>query len=61
MIRLAFNLASFFWLLAPCAFLVGKYLGVWDFKQDIAVFAFLMVMMLVVAFLNYSPNAEKES
>lgn len=54
--KLAFKIASVFWLLAPCGFIVGRATGLWDFKHDIGVFSFLMLMMLLVAFLNYRPE-----
>lgn len=56
MIRLAFKLNSFFWMVSPACFLVGRALGVWDFKFDIGIFLGLMFMMGVSAFLNYSPD-----
>ena len=52
MIRLAFKLASFFWILSPIAYLMGRGIGLWNFQHDIAIFAFLMVMCLGVSWLN---------
>ena len=53
MIKLAFKLASFFWLLAPEVFLVGRAIKWWDLKYDILVFMFLMLMFSITAYLNY--------
>lgn len=60
MIKLCFNIASTFWVLAPIAFLIGRARGIWDFHKDIVIFAFLMAMCFVVcavhvfiAFWNY--------
>jgi hypothetical protein len=52
MIRLAFKLVSFFWILSPVAYIVGRCLGVYNFKFDILVFAGLMVMCGIACFLN---------
>lgn len=52
MIHFAFTVASFFWILSPIAYLIGRSVGLWNFKHDIAIFGFLMVMCLIVSWLN---------
>lgn len=48
MIKACFRFAECFWLLAPCAFLVGKWLGWWNFTSDVFVLCLLMFMFFVV-------------
>lgn len=56
MIKLAFKLVSFFWILAPVGFLVGRALGIWKFSNDAAIFCLLMAGCFVALFLNYNPE-----
>ena len=59
--KFAFKLVGIFWLMAPCAFLVGRALGIWNFKGDWFVFLGLMVMMTISAYLNYKPENDQAS
>lgn len=52
MIKLAFKIASIFWILAPEFFLIGRYFGVWNFHYDLFLFGFLMVMFIIVCYFN---------
>ena len=52
MIRLAFKIVSFSWIISPVAFIAGRLLGIYNFPYDIAIFAGLMVMSGLASFLN---------
>lgn len=56
MVKLGFRIVGFFWMVSPVGFLIGRALGVWDFKYDIAVFGGLMLMSGISLFLNYNPD-----
>lgn len=63
MIRTVFDAVSVFWTVAPVGFLIGRFLGVWNFHKDILIFAVLMAVCFVVcsihvfiAFWNYGEN-----
>lgn len=58
MIKLAFKIVSFFWIVAPVLFLCGRAVKLWDFKGDIFIFLGLMFMSGLSAFLSYTPEDE---
>lgn len=59
MIRLAFKITSFFWIISPFVFIALKLMGIYDFQYDVLVFVFLMLMHSIALFLNYD-NHDKE-
>ena len=56
MIKFAFKLVSFFWIVSPIMFAVGWYHGIWDFQYDLFVFFGLSLMSTIALFLNYDPQ-----
>lgn len=56
MIKLAFKITSFFWIVSPCAFIVGRSLGYWNTKNDWLLFLGLMAGSAIFSFLNYNPE-----
>ena len=43
-----FSLLTWFWVLAPIGFLLGRAFGVWNFYKDILIFAVLMGLCFLV-------------
>lgn len=51
--RTAFKLISVFWILSPAMFLIGRWLGIWNFEKDVFCLTFLLIMMSISLYLNY--------
>jgi len=52
-IKLAYRIVSFFWIISPIIFMVMRCMGVYDFGNDSLVFVGLAMISTFAMFMTY--------